>query len=133
MTSVASERAMLARSLAPRTRERTGRSVKVIMPVRWDHSDVTSRMPATGSRTAAGCSPTVRMEAKVWSVAFPAITRTRTTNAVSATMATCSQRPARVLSILRSSTATRRPRRGGAWTPEVFTRTGAVRVAVLMR
>ena len=48
-------------------------------------------------------------------------------------MAICSQKPARVLTILRSSTATRRPRPGRAWTPAVFTRIGAARVVVLMR
>ena len=53
---------MLAISLAPRTRERTGTSAKVIIPVRWDHSEVTSRMPATGSRKAAGFSPTSRTD-----------------------------------------------------------------------
>ncbi len=52
-------------SLAPRTRERTGTSAKVIIPVRWDHSEVTSRMPVTGSSTAAGCRPTSRTPAKV--------------------------------------------------------------------
>ena len=48
-------------------------------------------------------------------------------------MATWSQKPARVSTILRSSTATRRPRPGRAWTPAVFTRIGAARVVVLMR
>ena len=55
-------RTRLATSLAPRTRERTGTSAKVIIPVRWDHSEVTSRMPAIGSRTAAGLSPTSRTD-----------------------------------------------------------------------
>ena len=124
---------MLAISLAPRMRDRTGTSAKVIIPVRWDHSEVTSRIPATGNSTAAGRRPTLRTEAKVWSAASPATERAMTATTVIATVATWSHKPARVLSILRSSTATRRPRRGGAWTPEVFTRTGAVRVAVLMR
>ena len=57
--------------MATRTRERTGTSAKVIIPVRWDHSEVTSRMPATGSRTAAGCSPTSSTAANVWSAASP--------------------------------------------------------------
>src|SRR4051794_20134782 len=48
-------------------------------------------------------------------------------------MATCNQKPARVLTILRSSTATRRPRPGRAWTPAASTRVGAARVVVLMR
>src|SRR4051794_39716988 len=55
----------LARSLAPMTRERTGTSVKVIIPVRCDHSEVTRRIPVIGSSTAAGCSPTSRTPAKV--------------------------------------------------------------------
>ena len=71
MTSIARARTRLAISLAPRTRERTGTSAKVIIPVRWDHSEVTSRIPAIGSSTAAGCSPTSRTAAKVWSAASP--------------------------------------------------------------
>ena len=92
--------------MAPTTRERTGTSAKVIIPVRWDHSEVTSRMPTTGSSTAAGCSPMPRMEAKVWSAASPVTVRAITATTVIATVATCSQKPARVLTILRSSTAT---------------------------
>ena len=42
--------------------QRTGTSVNVISPVRWDHSEVTSRMPSTGSRMAAGCSPASRTD-----------------------------------------------------------------------
>jgi DNA-binding NarL/FixJ family response regulator len=38
----------------------------VIIPVRWDHSEVTSRIPTTGSRTAAGFSPTSRTEANAF-------------------------------------------------------------------
>jgi len=53
-------------SLAPRTRERIGTSANVIIPVRWDHSEVTSRIPTTGSRTAAGFSPTSRTEANAF-------------------------------------------------------------------
>ena len=60
IASIATASRRLAISLAPRTRERTGTSAKVIIPVRWDHSEVTSRMPRTGSRTAAGCSPASR-------------------------------------------------------------------------
>ena len=41
--------------------------------------------------------------------------------------------PARVSTILRSSTATRRPRPGRAWTPAVFSRIGATSVVVVMR
>src|SRR3954449_3074327 len=54
IASIAAASRRLAMSLAPRTRERTGTSAKVISPVRWDHSEVTSRMPRTGSRTADG-------------------------------------------------------------------------------
>ena len=120
-------------SLAPTTRERTGTSANVIIPVRWDHSEVTSRMPATGSRTAAGFTPSVRTEAKVWSAAVPATERPITATTVSATVATCIQKPARVSTILRSSTATRRPRPGRVWTPAVLTGIGGARVVVLMR
>ena len=48
-------------------------------------------------------------------------------------MAICSQKPARVLTILRSSTVTRRLMPGRAWTPAVSTRIGAARVVALMR
>ena len=71
MASIATARTRLAISLAPRTRERTGTSAKVIIPVRWDHSEVTSRMPTTGSRMAAGCSPASRTDWNVWSAASP--------------------------------------------------------------
>jgi hypothetical protein len=60
----------------------------VIIPVRWDHSEVTSRMPAIGSRNAAGFTPTSRTAAKVWSAASPMTERTITTSAVIATVAT---------------------------------------------
>lgn len=63
--SIASARTRLATSLAPRTRERTGTSANVMSPVRCDHSDVTSRTPATGRRTAAGCSAMARKAANV--------------------------------------------------------------------
>jgi len=53
--------------------------------------------------------------------------------AVIATVATCNQKPARVLTVLRSSTVTRRPSPGRVWAPVVLARIGAVRVAVLMR
>src|SRR5215208_8382608 len=131
--SIATARTRLATTFAPRTRERTGTSANVISPVRWVHSEVTSRMPRTGNRTAAGCSPASTTDWNVWSAASPTSKRTTTTTTVSATMATCSQKPARVSTILRSSTATRRPRPGRAWTPAVFTRIGAARVVVLMR
>src|SRR4051794_2542266 len=133
IASIATASRRLAMSLAPRTRERTGTSANVISPVRWDDSEVTSRMPRTGSRTADGCSPASRTDWNVWSAASPTSKRTTTTTTVSATMATCSQKPARVSTILRSSTATRRPRPGRAWTPAVFTRIGAERGVVLTR
>src|SRR5215212_8067983 len=65
ITSAARARTRLVISLAPTTRERTGTSAKVIIPVRWDHSEVTSRIPVIGSSTAAGCSPTSRTPTKV--------------------------------------------------------------------
>ena len=55
----------LAISFVPRTRERRGTSVNVIIPVRCDHSEVTSRIPATGSRNAAGLTAMLRTSAKV--------------------------------------------------------------------
>ena len=69
--SIATASTRLATSLATTTRERAGTSVKVIMPVRCVHSEVTSRMPAIGSRTAAGLIPTSRTPAKVRSAASP--------------------------------------------------------------
>jgi hypothetical protein len=104
----------------------------VIIPVRWDHSEVTSRIPTTGSSTAAGSSPTLRTEAKVWSAASPVTERAMTATRVVATVATWSQKPARVSTILRSSTVTRRPMRGRAWAPAMSTRIGAARVVALM-
>src|ERR671933_699415 len=116
IASIATASRRLAMSLAPRTRERTGTSANVISPVRWDHSEVTSRMPSTGSRTADGWSLASRTDWNVWLALSPTTRRTTTTTTVSATMATWSQKPARVSTILRSSTATRRPRPGRAWT-----------------
>src|SRR3954451_6267138 len=54
IASIATASTRLAMSLAPRTRVRTGTSANVISPVRWDHSEVTSKIPRTGSRTADG-------------------------------------------------------------------------------
>ncbi len=132
-TSIATVRTTLAMSFAVRTRERTGTSTNVIRPVRCVHSDVTSRMPTIGSRAAAGCSPTLRIETKVWSAASPTAARTATAITVIATIATCSQKPARVSTILRSSTATRRPRPGRVPAPAMSMRIGGERAIVLMR
>src|SRR4051794_23941000 len=125
MASAARARTMLATILAATTRERTGTSAKVIIPVRWDHSEVTSRMPAIGSRTAAGFTPTSSTAANVWSAASPTTARTATTSTVRATVATCSQNPARVLTVLRSSTATSRPRPGAIAAGDLDRQTGA--------
>ena len=46
--------AIPASSFATSTRPRCGTSANVIIAVRCDHSDVTSRIPMTGSRTLAG-------------------------------------------------------------------------------
>src|SRR5215216_485524 len=91
IASIATASRRLAISLAPRTRERTGTSAKVIIPVRCDHSEVTSRMPTTGSRTAAGFTATLRTAAKLWSAASPTTERRTTAITVIATVAICSQ------------------------------------------
>jgi hypothetical protein len=103
--SIAPVSTRLATSSAPTTRERSGTSVKVSIPVRWVDSDVTSRTPAIGRRTAAGLIPTSRTPAKVRSAASPRARRRTTTSAVSATVAICIQKPARVLTILRTPPA----------------------------
>jgi hypothetical protein len=60
-----------AARVATSTRERTGTSVKVIWPVHWDHSEVTSRMPTIGRSTLAGWSATSISDRKSRSPALP--------------------------------------------------------------
>ena len=115
-------RTRLATSLAPRTRERTGTSAKVIIPVRWDHSEVTSRMPSDRQQDGGRQQPDAEdgREGVVGRVAGDQ--SGDHDDHGEHDVATCSQKPARVSTILRSSTATRRPRPGRVWTPAVFTR-----------
>jgi hypothetical protein len=103
---------MLASSLATRTRERSGINAKVIWPVRWDHSEVTSRTPTTGRSTEAGCSATLIIVRKSRSAASATAAVTATAMTVITTTEARSQKPALVSVILRSSTRVRRARPG---------------------
>jgi hypothetical protein len=71
-------------------------------------------MPTIGRRMLAGASAAESSSRSLWSCASPTMQTTTTTTTVSATTASCSQKPARVSTILRSSTAVRRPMLGRA-------------------
>src|SRR6478609_3141803 len=87
---------------------RRGSSPKVTRPVRWLHSDVTARMPTTGRMSAIGIVVAWRYSPKAcWPPSLKNMIVRAT--AMIAPMPMSSQRPARVSSILRSSTWTRRP------------------------
>ena len=88
---------------------RRGSSPKVTRPVRWLHSDVTARMPTTGRMSAIGIVVAWRYSPKA---CWPPSLKNMIVRAIAmiAPMPISSQRPARVSSILRSSTWTRRPK-----------------------
>ena len=94
-------------SLAQAMRMRRGSRPKVTRPVRWLHSDVTARMPTTGRMSAIGIVVAWRYSPKA---CWPPSLKNMIVRAMAmiAPMPISSQRPARVSSILRSSTWTRR-------------------------
>ena len=87
---------------------RRGSRPKVTSPVRWLHSDVTARMPTTGRMSAIGIVVAWRYSPNA---CWPPSLKNMIVSAIAmmAPMPMSSQRPARVSSILRSSTWTRRP------------------------
>src|SRR6476469_9255861 len=93
-------------SLAQAMRMRRGSRPKVTSPVRWLHSDVTARMPTTGRMSAIGIVVAWRYSPKE---CCPPSLKNMIVRAIAmiAPMPMSSQRPARVSSILRSSTWTR--------------------------
>ncbi len=97
-----------ATSLAFITRIRCGTSVNVIRLVRCDHSELTSRMPTIGSRIAAGVIARPNRSRSSRVSPWVRITKSTTTPAVSSPTIACSQKPARVSNILRSSTSVSR-------------------------
>ena len=90
--------------LAPITRSRPGTSEKVVSAVRWDHSLVTARMPSTGRISETTQIAPRNISARFWSSALPQIAVTVTITAASRPTISSSQKPARVSTILRSST-----------------------------
>ena len=102
----------------------------MICAVRCDHSEDTSSTPTTGPRMLAGWIAALSTISNVWSSGSAQIAIATTTKIVSAAIASCSQKPARVSVILRSSTSVSRPRPGRASRPSAGT---AVRAAALMR
>ena len=90
------------------TRIRFGTSVNVISAVRCDHSEETSRMPMIGSRMLAGRIESANMSRKIRSSVSPKMQNRITIASVKAAVVSCSQKPARVSTILRSSTNVRR-------------------------
>ena len=121
---------MPASSLAASTRERRGTSVNVICAVRCDHSEDTSSTPTIGPRMLAGWIATLSRLSNVLSGGTAKMAITVTSTTVSAAIASCSQKPARVSVILRSSTAVSRPRPGRVPRPSAGRE---VRAAALMR
>ena len=101
-----------AASLALITRIRLGTSVNVISAVRCVHSEVTSRMPTIGSSRLAGNTARANMSRKISSSVSPKMQNSVTTSSVSPATISCSQKPARVSTILRSSTNVRRGKVG---------------------
>jgi hypothetical protein len=130
--SATSESTTLASSLATITSPRRGTRAKVTIPVRCDHSEVTSRIPTMGSSTLAGATAIASISRSVWSCAWPNRQSSATTATVSRTTANCSQKPARVSVILRSSTAVSRVSPGRSY-ERATAGAGWARVAVLMR
>ena len=63
--SATSDRTTLASSLAASTRGRRGTRAKVVIAVRCDHSELTSRIPTIGSRTLAGATAIDSIERSV--------------------------------------------------------------------
>jgi hypothetical protein len=82
--------------------------------VRWDHSELTTRIPTTGRSTTTGAVATESISRSVWSSASPAKPRITTAATASPTVLSSSQKPARVSLILRSSTAVSQVRLGRA-------------------
>ena len=107
-----------ASSLAAITRVRRGTRLNVICAVRCDHSEETSSTPTTGPRMLAGWIAAAEHDLERLVLRLAEIDRIATTPMiVSATIASCSQKPARVSVILRSSTSVSRPRPGRASRP----------------
>ena len=65
--SATSDSTTLASSLAASTRGRRGTRAKVVIAVRCDHSELTSRIPTIGSRMLAGATAIDSIERSVWS------------------------------------------------------------------
>ena len=82
--------------------------MKVISEVRCDHSELTSRIPTIGSRMVAGHVADHSMSWNVWSSALPKTMLRTTTAIIAPSVPSWSQKPARVSTILRSSTPTSR-------------------------
>src|ERR1700722_8877454 len=102
----------LAPSLAPTTRQRLGTSVNVVSAVRCDHSPQISNTPMTGSRNTDCCA--AAGSTRVGVAAWPPWSAEATSEAASVATPTPigTQKPERVLTILRSSTAVSRPSPG---------------------
>ena len=98
--------------LAPITRIRCGTSVNVISAVRCDHSELTSRIPTIGSRMLAGVIASAKKSRKTISSVGAKMQTSTTTASVSTATISWSQKPARVSTILRSSTPVRRGNEG---------------------
>ena len=85
--------------------------MKVVIAVRWLHSLVTSMMPTTGSRTeeTKRGRATKSPNAAASSCATTTHKKIVSASRASPTVIPISQRPARVSTVLRSSTAKSRP------------------------
>jgi hypothetical protein len=128
-----SERTIPAPILAAMTRSRLGMSVNVINDVRCVHSEVTSRMPMIGRSMLAGHRADQNMSLNLLSTSSPKATERATRPPMRGRVRIGSQKPARVSTILRSSTPTRRAKRGRSSAPRRAGGDSTIAVAVLMR
>ena len=102
------ERINAAPSLAANTRVRRGTRANVINEVRCDHSELISRTPTMGSSELAGHNAIHMRSWNVRSCGSARMSATTTKAIISPRLKSWSQKPARVSTILRSSTPVRR-------------------------